>query len=145
MMDWAKSTDTEGFGGKTKVYEAKPSSRGFIFSMDETSRHLCVLFWFCVLFFMCQQCWQSLKEQGCACLRKYWCIFLQVEWTKALNLSLMPCFMSSSSPIISSNEWCSKLAHFLLIFKTTGILTWLHLFSPCAQCYSVLLQWMQLK
>ena len=56
VLDWATSTETEGFSKKKKkVYEAKPSSRGFIFSMDETSRHLCVLFWFCVPFLMCQQ------------------------------------------------------------------------------------------
>ena len=62
VLDWATSTETEGFSKKKKVYEAKPSSRGFIFSMDETSRHLCVLFWFCVPFFMCQQLLAALKE-----------------------------------------------------------------------------------
>lgn len=130
-----------GIGEKKKVYEAKPSSRGFIFSMDETSRHLCVLFWFCVLFFMCQQCWQSLKELCCVCLRKYWCIVLQVGWRKPLNLSLIPCFMSLPLPIISKNELFSVERHTvgftLLILKTTGILTWLQLFSHTALRFSI--------
>lgn len=68
MMNRATLSDTEEFSGKSKVYEAKPSSRGFILSMDETNRHLCVLFRFCVLFFKCQDCWQALKDLQCAAL-----------------------------------------------------------------------------
>lgn len=67
-MNRATLSDTEEFSGKSKVYEAKPSSRGFILSMDETNRHLCVLFRFCVLFFKCQDCWQALKDLQCAAL-----------------------------------------------------------------------------
>lgn len=90
-----KSVGLGNIHGSRRIWREEESllgSRGFIFSMDETSRHLCVLFWFCVLFFMCQQCWQSLKELCCACLRKYWCIVLQVGWRKPLNLSLIPFF-----------------------------------------------------
>lgn len=68
---WATSTDTKGFCKEKTVYEIEKAQEDSFFTMDETSGLLCVLFWFCVLPFACQQRWQELKELCCACLRKH--------------------------------------------------------------------------
>lgn len=89
MTDWA-TLRHRGIQWESDVYEAKTSSRGFILSMDETKRHLCILFRFCVQFFKCQDCWQAPKDLQCAAHK----ILMRNPPMKAkktrVNLSLIP-------------------------------------------------------
>lgn len=76
------------------------------------------------------------------CLRKYWHIFLQVGRRKPLNLSLKPCSVSSSLPII-------LYLRINCLDKTAGITqvlirksVWQH--SPCLHI-SLNLLWTKVK